>query len=317
MAVAFEWMLGSPFFKFTKEGGEGTIIFKIAWGDIDAFLDEKFPTQFQAGLSVSRPRVDTFPEKPWLQLDTLDVVPLFGEESKAQSGTDVIPIVYQFAKITAVYKTKGLDQGEGSDGTGGDETGGEDNRDDPDVPEGTWVTHRVDVGAEFLTLPTSGLKWKSKNDDNSDFVADDVQPGHLIPTEEHILTWHSVPFPPWDKIRDRVGMVNNDDFLGQKEETVLFMGYGANRDLDTQGNRTWTLEYRFQIKAIKFDVVNPATGRLSDAKIGGWNHFYRPDRSGGGAGGFEWQKIVGRADGNDVYKGTDFSELFTFVFGLG
>lgn len=277
---------GSPSFQIAKDSASAKRVCKVDWSDIDSAITGLFGTVFMAGTGVVRDPLHTFPGKSYLVLDQMDIKPFDDDNIVGSSGG--LP-TYTSAQLELTYKTKPYNTDDDDDTS-----------DDPDVPEGTYLTHRISLGGDILTLPESGLQWQAANDDGIKDVAADVAPGMVIPTIEHQFTWHFVPSPPFAAMKNAYGKVNSALQYGAPAETLLFLGADANRDITTEGTKAWTLDYRFQEKALKAGGV-----------IAGWNHFFRPDP---GAGQNSWQKIL-RKDGNTVYETADFSSLFEFSAG--
>lgn len=277
---------GSPTFSVSKTAASATRQLRMDWPDINTAIEDLFGLVFVAGTGVVRGDIHTFPGKPWLLLDSMDIVP-FDKANPQTFDANGMP-TFKKALATLKYKTVPWDQDDDS------------NEDDPDTPEGTYLTHRISLGGDMLTLSESGLEWENNNDDGKKDVAADVAPGMLIPTREHQFTWHFVPSPPWDAMRDAYGKLNTNLQYGAAAETLMFLGADAERDVTIDGARAWTLDYRFQERALKAGGI-----------VVGWNHFFRPDPA---AADNSWQKIK-RKDGLFVYETTDFDPLFQFAAG--
>jgi hypothetical protein len=175
----------------------------------------------------------------------------------------------------------------------------------PDLPmpePGTVLTYRMTFAGEYLRLPSHGLAWQSAA---TLPVAPDAVPTLRLPIVEHHVTWHRVVQPPWEAIRECVGAVNNDLFLGAAAETLLCDGAKADRELagfdDLHAPQcAWRIIYVFREKAIK--VLDATAGPV----VYGWNHAYHALLASPG-----WDRLVD-ADGNCLYRTADFATLFSF-----
>lgn len=284
-AFGDEELEGSPTFSFTKDEATAKRVLRVDWDYIFPIAEVLFGTVFIAGIGVVRRAIHTFPGKPWLVLDGMTAEPMDPGKPTQTTVNGFITNRYPEggAKLTLSYKTVPWDQ---------------EDQEDPETPEGTYLTHRWSLSGEILTLPHRGLEWENANDDGKKSVAADLTPSMIIPTIEHQFTWHFVPDPPFDSIRGLYGMVNNGAFGGAAAETLLFLGAEAQRDTTIEGERTWTLDYRFQEKALK-----------ANGQVVTWNHFFRPDAA---ANDNPWQRIKRKADAKDVYEKGDFDKLFKF-----
>ena len=294
MSVSYEELEGSPKITMDRKGGSATRIFKIAWVDIDAFFAEVFPNPFNG-----YPVVSWVPGHSWLLADSAEAEPF---DPTKPGGVNVgSDLTYSdTAKVTVKYAPPQQDQqqqatsagdqtGGGGDGTGpgGKQgaTGGEKGKASQPV---TLVTHDIHVGAEFLTISNLILKWQ-----NGDPVGPQARAGRIIPTIEHQSTWHNIVQPPWTTIRMIAGGVNNGVFLGAKTECLLFLGAEGNRDITNQGEKTWTLKYKYSEKDLK-----PNTGK-------GWNHFYRAEKG----KPLTIDKLQ-TTDGSPIYQPVNFAGLY-------
>lgn len=283
-----EELEGSPTFNFTKTESSAKRILRVNWDLISDISQTLFGSVFIAGIGVVRNSIHTFPGKPWLVLDSMSVEPIDPGKPTATTIAGSITNSYDSgAKLTLNYKTVPWDQED------------DQNDDDPDTPEGTYMTHRWSLSGEIMTLPHRGLEWEFANADTDKTVAADLAPGQILPTIEHQFTWHFVPDPPFSAIRSSYGKVNAGAFSGAAKETLLFLGAEASRDITTEGERTWTLDYRFQEKAVK----------AGDGTVVTWNHFYRPDAD---AMANPWQRLKRKSDGAGVYETGNFADLFKF-----
>lgn len=288
MTIAFEELAGSPRIRISEDGLVAVRTFRVAWDDWRALVHALVGTFRVVGLATQFVPPIRFPGLPNLVVAELDVEPFDPRNPDGSAGVTLGARTNAYpaggARITATYRTLG------------DET--DRARDDlPDVPEGTYLTYSGQLGAERLRVP--GRAWRWSTGDPADRVADDVNPGVLVPSGDFTLRWHRVPRPPWSAIRRLRGKVNAAPFVGSSAGLVLFLGVRATRRfhfLDDGGY--WELEYRFSESA----------RTLSDgATKVGWNHFFREQAH----AGEHWVPIEDR-DGAPPYAAGDFAELFAF-----
>lgn len=246
--------IGTPTYKVTRNGATGTQTFKIPWDQIDAVVAELFPP-------FAAPR--SFPGRVFMYATDVDIEPWMPD---SPTGLGEIPAEYEFARITINYSTLSFDQdpatqnnNDGSDSPGGDDQKGPGKDEDSDA---TFLSFRTSIGGEYITYPSGALEWTSDQED----VTDEVQAGVVVPIIEHSVTWHNCALPPWAKIRATVGRVNNAQYFGAGVGTLLFLGVEASRELTSDGEKQWELEYRFSEKNVG-----------TEASPKGWNYFLRPD----------------------------------------
>lgn len=279
MAVNVEELAGSPNYIYDRKGGSGERSVKIAWDDQFLFLIELFPDSYVDGQQVVVPPAATFPGMPWLYAKSARVEPF---DNEAPLGNNIFPAEYRHARVTISYATEEFDQkttdphGEGPGGSQGS-TGGTVGGDMGQAQ--TMISHKISIGGEFLTWPSSALQWDRAADATIDEndplarsqkqtgVSEDSQSSVIIPLIEHEITWHYVALPPWFAMRTCVGRVNAYAFAGCPMETMLFLGGECSREISNQGARAWTMSYKFAEKNMNaLDPVHPQ----------GWNYFLRP-----------------------------------------
>ena len=126
-----------------------------------------------------------------------------------------------------------------------------------------------------------------------------MAPGILIPQIEHNLVWYQVPDPPWTKIQEIIGKVNDAEFLGASAGTVLFNGAACNRAFNfvrTDAGNYWTIRYNFMQRTIH-----------EGASTYGWNYFFKET-----AIATKHWNYIKDASGNKPYDDADFTDLFEF-----
>jgi len=276
MSVPFKELSGSPAEEYTRAGFTARREFLIAWEDRDAFAAEVLGQAREHGgsawvnypgkTSVFAVRLRFVPLDPE-SLDTRELAELTeGLNSYSQS----------FAKAMVDYGTVNV----------------RDREDGPEPEPGTHVTYRMKHALEYQTLLPQGWHWA---DDPSSVLPDAYTLPKAIPVTEHHLTWHQVIRPPWQAIRQLQGKLNQGEFLGCPEATLLLEGAEANK-LFRSGFESaspefcWQIQYLFRERTVKYG-----------GQVYGWNHFYRGDPPG-------WVELTNGSE--KMYELGDFSVLF-------
>jgi hypothetical protein len=165
----------------------------------------------------------------------------------------------------------------------------------PLAPPGTLLSYHADLGTQTSAVPGRVWHWVDPPDNAP--VPPDRVPRLVIPTGDFQLTWHRVPLPPWDAIRDLRGKINEDPFVGAPAGAVLFVGVKATRQFHfAADDGFWTLEYAFRERTV------PLAGGQA-----GWNYHYKEVA----VGGEHWVPIADDS-GNGPYRFEDFQRLFAF-----
>ncbi len=285
MAVTKVEHEGSRPLSIGTEGGETTLIYKIAYADIDAYLLELgFVTV--PGVGIQGTRYIVHPLYNWMFLADIRFEPLDPESPETPGGGAT---VYPGGMlVTQVYRTRQFSILEPL----GDN--------DPDPPSGTFLTHTKDVSAEMMTLPDSSFIWKS--DDAA--MPPDVNTGKLLLTRTHRYSWFNVGDPPWTIIEQLAGRVNNTDwYRADDAECVLFAGMSDHTSYDTSGNVNYQIDYVF-IERLGTGLVYDTSEAtfLADWRIN-WNHTWRSDLG-------KWDRPKANGTAGDLYDTADFNLLF-------
>lgn len=282
MAVPFEELAGSPTVRFRDGSFSATRRLLVAWSQAIEFLVELYGGWRLVGneLSVSPPA--HFPGVPAALVTEVLIEPFPADNPHANPAIELQSAAnaYDQALLTVTYGIE-FDI---------------DNRsraDLPSVPAGTYLTYRADLALESVATPGRNWKWGV----DSTAVSDDVRPVIVTPAESLTLTWHRVPRPPWDAIRDLRGKVNDSPFLNYAAGTVLFLGTETKRDFQVLDPGMWRLAYHFKVR-----TVASTTGSGAQR---GWNHFYRRNA----AANEHWLEIVDQ-DNNRPYAAGSFAALF-------
>jgi hypothetical protein len=285
MTVNYEELAGSPQIAITQQGATAVRSFRVGWDDWQAFARTLLGSYGDIGGTARVAQPVAFPGFANLFVAEITVEPF---DPDSPDGRTVFALetdtnAYRSgAKITAVYKTQFDGEGYALASL-------------PRVPKGTFLTYKSELGAEYQHVP--GRVWRWAIDDTPS-VADDVNPGILIPTGSVQLSWLRVTAPPWSAIRALRGKVNSSSFLGSPAGTVLFLGVRAVREFQMlQVGGMWRLDYYF----------SEQTKERSGGEKVGWNYFYKEQAD----GGEHWLPIAD-ADGTAPYAAADFQGLFQF-----
>lgn len=291
MAIDIEQII-APSFNADQNGVTATWVVKIAWADIDEFLETRLGSSSISGDSISYVVMDRFPGKEWLFLDSIAVEPFDPELVCANDGDGVATSSY--ARCTLNYKTPSFDAP--------DEQG-----QDPEDPPQPFLTHSLNSTVTAMTSGNWGLRWEEDGFEGHKLVPEGVNPSINIIIMEHTLEWKNVPFPPWNAIRSNLGKVNTADFLGADPETILFAGINGHREYNVKGDKQWQLTYQMHQRIIH-PVFQFGTGSNKVGKHPGWNHSYRDNPA---ENQDLWQKIVD-LNGDGQYQLGDFAAIFAF-----
>lgn len=249
------------------------------WGDVEEFIDDNIGSSALTPGGFVLSQHTSFPGKEWLHLDTIDIKPF----TNSVDAVDIEGVVTCSggAEATLKYKTLASDPSVFSGGG-----------DDPDLPDVPLLEHSVSTSIQVIKVPNAGLKWET----STNKVPTDLSPAISVPVLEHRLTMHRVSNPPWTNILATLGSVNDDDFLGHIQDTVLFAGVNGTRGIRfTDGaiqQRRWTMKYTFQARVHNTTSVGLIT----------WDDFYNAKES-------KWERVKLNND-NFLLKESDFDLIF-------
>jgi hypothetical protein len=287
MPVSFEELEGSPRLAVREEGASAVRTFRVAWNDWPAFARELVGSYRLVGGAYHFVEPLSFPGMPNMVVDELEVRP-FGptapdgsQVSSLVSGTNRYPT--GGASVRATYVTQ-FDRNNLP------------RADLPSVPKATYLTFRADLGVEYLSVPARVWHWDDAPLNTP--LPPDASPGILVPQSRFELIWHRVPLPPWSKIRELRGKVNDAAFLGAPAGTVLFLGARIYRQFQfIENGGYWRVAYAFQEN----------TKELSTGSKVGWNYYYKESA----VSGEHWVAIRDN-DGNLPYESGSLTQLFQF-----
>ncbi len=286
MAVSFEELAGSPTIRVNEDGTRAVRRFRIAWSDWLSFARELVGEYQVTGGSFVFIPPKSFPGFSNMLVQELDVEPF---EPSGPDGADVGTLtsgVNQYptggALVTATYAAMF-------------DTDNDSRPDLPELPEGTYLSYKADLGSQCQATPGRTWRWQDPPDYPS--LPPDIQPDVQIAEGSFELTWHRVPLPPWDVIRALRGKVNSSTFVGSPPGTVLFVGAKITREFHIfQTGGFWRVRYSFL----------ESTRELSTGSLVGWNHFYKETP----VSGEHWVAIADEDD-NPPYASADLTQLFS------
>lgn len=279
MTIAFKELAGSPVETYGPDGFRARRRLVCAWDDRHGLLEQLLGDGYEFGGHSRAPYPDTLDAVAMrVRCEPLidDLVPQMFQEL-----TEGLNRYRGLAKVTVDYEL--LLPADGAELV--------------DVAPGTFLSYQQDFAGETSAVPAHALVWQGEPDVP---VMPEAQPRLHITIVEHRLTWHRVVRPPWDAMRRSAGTVNLDSILGAAAGTVLLAGARAQREFIRIGRLkraelAWRIGYVFRERVVQ----------TPDSSIAGWNHAYRslPATSPG------WDELAD-ADGNRLYRATDFSRLF-------
>lgn len=287
MSIAFEELEGSPRVAINQNGVTATRVFRVAWDEWQAFAQSLVGVFRMIGLSPEYVSPVQFPGLPNLVVTDIQVEPFDPRSPDGAAGVSLGARTNAYpsggARITATYRTL-LD------------FGGPSRRDLPQIPNGTILNYSAELASEYLYTPARTWRWSTGGGEP---LAEDINPGVLIPTGAFQLTWRRVPAPPWNAIRKLRGKVNDAAFVSAPAGTVMFAGARVTREFQfLEEDGLWRLEYTFN------ENVKTLSDGLTEV---GWNYLYRHEA----VAGEHWVQIVDE-DGNSPYPAADFNDLFQF-----
>jgi len=288
--IVFQELGGSPKFAKTKDSVTASDLWLMSASDTGAFMETVLPSPIVVNgvplqrLGLANRYIAGFAE-------SVSVDPFYSEEPMLTGTSEAS----QLARVTISYKSPEPQ----------DEDEEERDEDDPE----TFLTHRLTLGAEFMTVPPAALEIPEEEispgelDKDGDgeiteaereaakkLKREDMPITLLMPQAEHQFTFKSMINPPWGAIYNAIGKVNETSFLGAAKECLLFLGVDAQREFTTNGQKPWTVDYRFSHR-----LAEPAGNQIT------WNHFYDP------AAG-RWRIV--QMNGSKIYTPTSFSGIF-------
>lgn len=286
MAIAFEELEGSPRLRVNDQGTTAVRMFRVGWTDWQDFVRALVGTfRVLGGATHFVPPIE-FPGLPNLVVSDVQIEPLDPDNPDGTGGVTLGARTNAYpdggAKVTATYRTM-FDEFSPA------------RRDLPKVPDGTFLTYAADLGSERLSIPGRAWRWAG----TTDRVADDINPGVVVPSGVYTLRWQRVPSPPWATIRALRGKVNSNLFLSAAPGTVMFLGARVSRRFQfIADGGFWSLDYTF--------AENSKTLSNGTTAVG-WNHFYRETA----VAGEHWLAIE-NGEGQPPYQSGDFLQLFQF-----
>ncbi|WP_417459153.1 hypothetical protein [Kordiimonas sp.] len=237
-------------------------------------------------------------------VDTVDIVPFQGEESRSICGSDGEGDVAAYEAYKATVSYARLDYGDG--GNGGES---EDEPDDPETGNAEIAKITRTFGTDTLLKPDWAMKWETG--DPNDPVPDGFLATQVVPFIEYRIEYPRIrkSMVPEAKIAELAGHVNKNKFSdtnklfpGADAESVLFVGADTTNTAHATGELRQTLGLTFRRRLLK----NEAGEGI------GWNHIYRPNPGSGKT----WDRLLTEVpDGDTSYPlANSFYPLFNIKF---
>lgn len=258
----------SPKEKFTIGGAQITRRFLIPWDRRLEFT--ALMIDGQTGVRVGPARYSPFP--PAI-VDSIEHAP-FSKKPDKFDMTDPAMQVNNFTGSVASDECNCLTVVTYVASPRNSQTGDPD-KEQVDLPEGTYVSYRRRSTGEYMTVPGRGLEWSAGVP-----VGQDTHATIRIPLVEHIVTWHRVKYPPWQAIDENTGKVIGftTKLPGHGRiyqlDTLLFEGGESDREFQIGLNATETWQMTYTFKERRVTSLRPG---VASATIIGWNHLYRPE----------------------------------------
>jgi len=176
----------------------------------------------------------SYPDAPWLFVDTVDVEGISGE-----TGLNVGPnglVGYKYARIRITYKSLPYQEG---------------------IETGVFS---VDFGAEWFTLSRTTPSLTFSDSTGGD-VQTDQNPSLRLSTISFRQTRNNLPAIPVSQIISATNTVNAAAFQGAAAGTVKFDGASSQRRLFGNGSPGWDMSYAFTYRSVGWNVAyDPANG---------------------------------------------------------
>lgn len=272
---------GSPTFKvdITQRLVEITQRGYTNWSDINAMYNYLLAPTLVFGTIFGVAAGAAYPDNALIRMMSADAKPLAGSTITGNDSAGVN--LYAMAEWTIKYTnvTAPINQSQTQD----------------PVP---MLTTEADVGGEFIV--PKGLKLAWGNDGTS--VQGDARGGIFIPITEWSFTWPRLIQPPFAAVRALRGQVNQSamtfDCGTFGPETLLFLGSRVRRDTLSDGTLAWQFSYKFSER-----TVPAGDASYFGSSVGGWNHYWREDKSG-------FYRVVPVVGSNPPYIPGNLAALF-------
>jgi hypothetical protein len=239
----------------SRQGGidSRTRIFLIAWDDLTDFLLGLYGYVLKTGTTYERHLPIPFAPGSALyaKSHTLEGLKCDGVDAHGN-------IHYAHARLVVTYAP--IDQ------------------QDTEVDE-PWVSIAVRARTELMPIPGWGLKWASDNVK----LDQDMVGAYALGFETVTLARYNVADVNEAALSGYMGCVNAAIFRGNLPRTAMFVGWGSQRSVNTDGETdSYTLTIDISIRSVP------------------WDYLWRP-----GAG---WRQVK-HADGDLLFTPADFSAI--------
>lgn len=286
----FEIEAGYPKFKGSNDGQEAVVKGWVNYDEYNDFIAQVQPPSTAVGGTQVIQYGAQLPGYAYLRLTDWEAEPYPGNRPLPDLDTKNYrkhPLMY----VTLVFRFVK------QQGTGGTT---------PTNPDpAPFLIHRWSIGGQVLSLDNQGLMWddlrrKMSSGDSDPFFkktvgtttyeesreskrqkvgagvaqTDKVNAIKLIPHIEHEITWPRVPRPAFTYMKEAVGKVNKFEMTFRTgkvpPECLLFTGARIQETVMSNGGTSWELVMSFSERQVK---------ARDQAAPGGWNHFFRSNKS--------------------------------------
>ncbi len=278
MPVWRQALAGYPTIDATPTTGSMVFAWGITGRDVSDFLYEVFPPNSATNLYAT----ESDPLSGKYRASSVHIEPFQGDKTPVRAGgTFANSDLYDHGINSERPTYKAVVTYSSSQRTF-DDDGDSSNTRDPV----TMLSHSISIGGEYITLDDQAkIRWGEYSGGSYTEATTNNEPlkgqeaGFPIPTMEHSIHWHRVVSPPFQAIYDSVGCLNSVPMQFNVgtfyPQTVLFLGAEISRDVMSDGQRAWSVTYRFSIKKLDEERVATASQlNYNGNKYGGWNHFF-------------------------------------------
>lgn len=290
MPVPFEELIESPVVTIDDGQFKAVRRFKVDWDQTVEFCKELCGYWEIVGSALVSTPPAPFPGMPQAVCRKAEFTPFPPDKIVTPASSDLTTSTNQpeFALVTATYQIP-------------------DNNNHRQrnkalknlVPQGTFLTHLVDVGTTRIGLPGRRFRYYDLGGTARPAPAE-ASIGIDVPTDQFTLSWERVPYllAPWEAISAARGKVNNAEFNRYPADAVLFAGCQLKYEFQYSGDVLCRLNYKFIAKTVT---------KRDGTTASGWTHLWSPE-----AGDFVEVFTEGLPE-RKLYLPSDFRQLFTFT----
>lgn len=250
---------------YDDQGPQATVKFKTLWADAFQLAKDLLGTSTNVGGTIVRTPPFPYPGNPSLYCRAIPSVRPLGP-CIPLTNVGLPWITRKFAITEAVFRQLpfALDGGDTSTYTAQ-----------------AYTTVQFGASGEFITLPDSTYRFTDGTPTNTPI-------GKMVGQIEINVKRYFMPYLPVSEMASLVGKINNATYrIGNyffPVGTLLFLGGPSDFSVDTAGNITQEVEYKFIYRPIN------------------WNKYFHPNRTTG------WDTVTD-GSGNSPYESGTFTLL--------